>query len=49
MSEEEQHEHSIAHCHEQSSYTLHMPDPYDLEIESRDDEHTDEKIEEDDQ
>jgi len=50
MSEEEEQEHSIAHCsHEESSYTLHMPDPYDLEIESRDDEHTDEKIEEDDQ
>jgi len=44
--EEEEQEHSIAHSsHEQSSYVLHMPDPYDLEIETRDDEYTEEKIE----
>ena len=38
----------MANPHKQSlQYTLQLPDPYDLQRDSRDDEHTEEKIEED--
>lgn len=48
MLEEKEQEHSIANSsHEQVPYVLHIPDPHDLEIEARDDEHTEDKLEED--